>query len=512
MKSWRSFAATVLLLLAVVQAVAAGEGSEVRRGCRAGRMAQSLPAAMRRAATRSGSSASSNVYIGKRRQLVVLAAFADKAFAESQPIAFWDKVFNAPHFAEPPFSGSVRDYFYDQSYGQLLLQFDIHYVVLADSQTKYRSTDTDDENSQYLVCDIVDSLSARGTVDWSQYDWDGDGFVDQLLIVYAGKGMNDGGGSNTIWPHQWWLSLHDGCKERTVTAGGNSYAVDCYCCVQELTGRNTYGVFGTICHEYSHCFGLPDFYYGATSYVRNWDLMDYGNNNGSGFCPPGYSAHERMFMGWLDMPELTEPTQITGMQALSDSAQAYIIRNDAWPDEVYVVENRQQHGWDSSLPGSGIVIFHVDFDKDIWRGLTSEMVNSSKRKRYTIFAANNRSTSSGQAYWAYPYQGNDSLTNTSVPSASLLRAAADGTNLMSKPITGMSVDDGGLASFRFMMPETTGIDAIYYNKVSREGGSGSAGKGEDAAGVVYSLTGQRLLSPSRKGIYIVNGRKVLLSR
>jgi hypothetical protein len=93
--------------------------------------------------------------------------------------------------------------------------------------------------------------------------------------------------------------------------------------------------------------------------------MDLGNYNEGGFCPPCYSAHERMHLGWLDPIELTETTTITDMESISHGKkEAYLIRNDGYSNEFYIVENRQQTGWDSSLPGSGIVIFHVDYDED----------------------------------------------------------------------------------------------------------------------------------------------------
>ena len=140
---------------------------------------------------------------------MVLASFQDQDFAEDHETTLltWNKIFNAENYAEGMYVGSVRDYFLAQSYGQFDLTFDLMLVELPDGRSKYRSTSYDDENSQFMVDDIVDVLQTHD-IDWSLYDWDGDTFVDQLLIVYAGKGMNAGGDSNTRWPHQWWLSLH----------------------------------------------------------------------------------------------------------------------------------------------------------------------------------------------------------------------------------------------------------------------------------------------------------------
>ena len=137
-------------------------------------------------------------YIGTRHQLVVLASFKDYQFRgdEAATMAEWDKIFNTEYLSEPPFYGSVHDYFYDQSYGQFDVVFDLQYVEV-DSCRKYRSTASEDENSQYLVEDALDVLLTRD-IDWSLYDWNGDGYINQLLFVYAGLGMNDGGGENSI--------------------------------------------------------------------------------------------------------------------------------------------------------------------------------------------------------------------------------------------------------------------------------------------------------------------------
>ncbi len=405
-------------------------------------------------------------YKGDRRQLLVLVAFADRSFQgdETATMEKWNKIFNTVNYTEAPYKGSVHDYFYAQSYTAFNLTFDLQYVQVSGKVEKYKSTDTDDENSQYLVQDIMEMLKTR-SINWSLYDWNGDGYVNQLLIVYAGKGMNDGGGSNSIWPHQWWMSEHlkDGqsgvyCDPIKVTYSSKDYLVDCYCTVQEVGVISA--SFGTICHEYSHCFGLPDFY-GSTKYVGAWDLMDYGNYNGGGYCPASYSAHERWLMEWLKPTELTSAATKTGISALSDEAQAYLVRNDGFENEYYIVENRQQKGWDEKLPGSGIVIFHIVFDPTVWVSTTT-WPNTSSFQRYTIIPANNKTSysDSNASGWAYPKGDNDQLTNESTPAATLKYNNTDGKKFMNKPLTGLKVT-GGLASFDFM----GGATGIFEQKI-----------------------------------------------
>ena len=394
-------------------------------------------------------------YQGDKRQLVFLVAFSDQQFMDEDPAALWGRIFNEEHLSEEPFYGSVHDYFYDQSYGQFNLTFDLHYVAVEEERAKYRSGylddgTPDDSGAGLLLCDLLDSHK-DDIPDWSVYDWNDDGYVDQILILFAGKGQNNGGGSNTIWANQWRLSEQS--EEPFYREWGHPYEVcegllvDNYGVFPELTGKNTYGTFGTLCHEYGHCLGLPDFYYGsATQVVGRWDIMDYGNYNDDGFCPPGYSAHERMYLGWLDAKELTESTSVTALGPLVESGEAYLIRNDGWADEYYVIENRQQTGWDKSLPGSGILVFHVDYDEEVWR---YGIPNSRSLLRYSIIPANG---SSGiREGWGYPYMSNgmvvnDMLTNDTKPAATLNNPNIDGQKLMSKPVTNMKVENG-LASF-----------------------------------------------------------------
>ncbi len=431
-------------------------------------------------------------YIGEKRQLVFLVDFSDLSFQDADPYTLWNKIFNQESFNESPFRGSVHDYFFDQSNGQFNLRFDVYYVHMNKQHKEYRSGDIDyfdDTRSGLLLTEILDQVK-NDIPNWSAYDWDYDGYVDQVLMLYAGKGQNDSHDATTIFPHQWALSGHakspynrEWGHPYSVVSGGTEYLVDRYGIFPELTGSGTYGSFGTFCHEYSHCLGLPDIYYGSSSsVVGNWDLMDIGNFNSGGYCPPNYSAHEKMVLGWVTPTELTSPTTIADM----DTSKSYLIRNDGYSNEYYILEYRQQTGWDSSLPGSGVVVFHIDYDADAWKNGTP---NSSNNKRYSIIPANNSSYYSGasEKNWAYPYGSNNSLTDTSSPKATLLHENTDGTKLMGKPIENISIKDG-VASFTFMGGSTDIRDLRMPN---------------DEESYLYNLQGQRVDIPQSGQIYIV---------
>lgn len=468
MRYYRIFITGLLLSLVSLTAIAQEGLSPM--GCRRG---TPRPESILRRGGAEGRKPGGNFYHGERHQLTVLVEFNDRKFIgdESATLTQWNKIFNTKDLSEEPFNGSVHDYFLAQSYGDFSVLFDLVYVQVSGDAKKYASTSSHDEYSQYLVQDIMEVLKDRNDIEWDRYDWNGDGNINQLLIVYAGHGMNDSNDDDLIWPHQWWMSEHlkdcqQGvyCDPIPVSYGGKEYMVDCYCALNELTNENDYGSFGTICHEYTHCFGFPDFYYGSTQYVYSWDLMDSGNYNGDGYIPPGYSAHERWLMGWLSPIELQETTTVTDMPALAEQGRAYLIHNDGYENEYYIIENRQPLGWDAGLPGSGILVFHIDYDPSVWTS-TRVVPNSPSRKRYEIFHANNMI--SPYRRWTYPYQDNNSLTNTSLPASTLYNDNIDGTNFMSKPITNMTVTNG-LASFDFsespmgIISVASGTDQLLY--------------------------------------------------
>lgn len=248
-----------VLLLTICLSSAADDGILVR-GCRVGTPRPEGMVSHRGAAGGQVKQTGGDFYQGERHQLTVLVEFNDRAFVgdETATLAQWNKIFNTENLTEEPFKGSVHDYFLAQSYGKFSVFFDLVYVKVSGNAVKYKSTNSDDENSQYLVQDIVEVLKNRNDIDWNLYDWNGDGFVNQLLIVYAGHGMNDSSGPNLIWPHQWWMSEHlkdrqQGvyCEPIPVTYNDKEYKVDCYCALSELNKNNDYGSFGHICIRYT---------------------------------------------------------------------------------------------------------------------------------------------------------------------------------------------------------------------------------------------------------------------
>lgn len=409
-----------------------------------------------------------SVFQGTKKAIVILAQYTDKKFTADNSLDLYKKAINGINYKDGDFRGSVRDYFRAQSNGQFDIDFDVVGVCpLKYPYSHYGKNVGDDEPNTYeMIVEACQWAHNNGT-DFSKYDWNGDGKVDQVYVIYAGLGEADGGTTNTVWPHMFYLSAYEGTEyyEKGLTLDG--VTIDTYACGPELQGDGRNNGVGTFCHEFSHCMGFPDLY----DYNSSWfgmgyfDLMDSGSYNGDGYLPAGYSAAEKSDCGWIelkDMTNITETVNITDMAPQTQNGDAYIIKNKGNENEYFVVEYRAKDGWDAEIPGEGIMITHIDFDQDIWDYNTAntkgpyykgDKLYTNNHMRWTIKHANNTTSTDylKQIDALYPYNSNNKLTRTSKPTSSLYNTNSDGTNFMHVDITNMAVDeDNAVASLSFV--------------------------------------------------------------
>lgn len=414
----------------------------------------------------------SAMYQGHKKGLVILVNFSNLEMSFPDANERFSRMFNSVGYSENNAVGSVHDYFYDQSYGAFNLTFDvIGPVTVSNSYGYYGANNvngSDKRPNEMVVeaCKLVDK-----DVNFADYDWDGDGQVDQVFIVYAGYGESNGAPGNTIWPHESQLSYREDSPLIL-----DNVTIDTYACTCELigtSGTRQCGI-GTACHEFSHCLGLPDFYdtgYNGGFGMNCWDLMSSGSHcgpTGNGEVPTGYTAYERHFLGWLDYVELSEPSVVTGMQSIAEAPVAYVVYNDGNRDEYFLLENRQCQKWFSyvkTYTGShGLLISHVDYDEAAWN--RNHVNTSAKHQRMTIVPADmsygKSYTSEGKTYFSVDEQELKGdlfpglLNITEMTDAShyasggkLFNLNADGSYYLNKPITNIKESDG-LVSFYFM--------------------------------------------------------------
>lgn len=470
--------------------------------------------------TRAGLGEDHAQYVGKKKGLIILVNFADTKFGFGHNNRFYNRMANETGYTSTlGHVGSVKDYFLAQSNGQFELDFDIAGPYTLPQKVAYYGQHDGNDNDRRAGTMVATACKlADPDVDYSQYDWDGDGYVDQVYVLYAGLGEANGGDENTIWPHEYQLRYTDyGGSMRT----DDGVSVDRYACGSELQmnrlGNRQVGGIGTLCHEFSHCLGLPDMYdtqYGGNYGMNTWDLLDQGSYNdadgrvGLGMCPPNYSSYEKWYCGWVEPTVLSKPTTVKGAMAQHDRyGQVFVVYNDQHPDEYYLLENRRNDNgdtWDQSIAASGLMIMHVDYNADVWNynivntttGNAASYFNHDHQSM-TIFHADNSTVNNRGDL--YPYNGNNSLTDTSTPAATIYN---NGT-LMGKPITNITKNDDGSISFDFMGGSTQNVvDGIQQIKTDAQ----------SSVARIYTLDGRCLgssLDKLPKGVYVVNGRKVV---
>jgi M6 family metalloprotease-like protein len=402
-------------------------------------------------------------YKGSKKGVIILVEFPSKKFKATNTLDVFMDMANKEGYTDDYGSiGSVHDYFDTQSDGQFDLTFDVVGPVTASQEMKYYAGKGGTENVHKLIieaCQMVDDQ-----VKWSDYDWNDDGYVDQVYVMYAGKGQADGGGAYTIWPHEYELSSAlspDGFRP------GNplelqEMKIDTYACGPELNGLGNRDGIGTLCHEFSHCLGLPDFYdtredvdekdmnYG----MLTWSLMDYGCYNGDGYMPCNYTGYERWFCGWIEPTELAADTVVTDMKSLADYGDVFIIYNQAHRNEYLILQNIQQKGWDAEAYGNGLLVMHVDYDYWYWAG--NVVNNTTDRQRCTVIPADNNFNTyfdndiSGDLY---PTRRNKTLSNKSTPAALFYRNNTDDTKNANITLADITQNPDGTIAFNFSLEE-----------------------------------------------------------
>ena len=351
---------------------------------------------------------------GDVHALVLLVEYSDVKFKVPSPSDYYERFLNEEGFTDDKATGSCRDYFMSVSNGRFRPTFDVvGPITLSRSMSYYGGNDIwgNDQRPEQMVidaCKLIDD-----DIDFNDYDIDGDGEVDNIYIIYAGKGEASYGSESSVWPHRW-----------TLDAAGASLRLDGvkinnYGCCNEWDDIRPSGI-GTFCHEFGHVMGLPDLYstdYGGAERATpdSYDVMDRGSYNNDGRTPPAYSAFERNAMGWIDLQVIDGPDAIT-LDNIADSNTACIIPTGD-KTELFLLENRQLTGWDTYIPGHGMLIWHIHFDLGVWK---DNSVNNDVNHQYVdIVEAGGRANSSNAAVLkSYPFPGtsrNTEFTDDSDP-------------------------------------------------------------------------------------------------
>ncbi|MGB1206805.1 MAG: M6 family metalloprotease domain-containing protein [Chitinophagales bacterium] len=343
---------------------------------------------------------------GTRKALLLLVDFPDQAATYN--VAAIDNLCNQDGYNVNGQTGSFRDYYQDISYGALTINTDVQGWYTTPNNKAAYGNDQPGAVATDLVRYAVDQAEAGG-LDFSQYDGDGDGAVDVVMVIHSGRGAEESGDGDDIWSHRWGLS-----------AGGNSVTYDDVLVNDYIIQAEKYGAtnitnIGVLCHEFGHALGLPDLYdtdY-STSGVGGWCLMAGGTWNNSGKTPAQMSAWCKEEMGWTN-PNVLSGTQTVTDMDYSDNSNVTYRLNTPVSNEYFLLENRQKQGWDTFLPGEGLAIWHID---------ASQNSNSNEDQRLVNLEAADGSDNGS----LFPgYTNNTAFNDSSIPNAQTYNGSNSG--------------------------------------------------------------------------------------
>lgn len=454
-------------------------------------------------------------HMGSPKAIVILAQYNDTPFTLTNPRQSFQQFLNGEgepvdyEHGKGRNASSVKQYFKDMSFGKFIPQFDVYGpVTLPHELAYYGGTDPNGGGEKFSelitdACQLMDD-----SLNFANYDANGDGYADLVYVVYSGYGQNMGAPDNTMWPKAGTIYPCPSFDGKKICRAGIS---------NELIGnpktpkKKMISGIGLFCHEFSHCMGLPDFYptlasaRGDNQGMEAWSLMDDGEYTANGWWPTAYTAWEREAMGWMTIDNLTTAQQIE-LQTIDNKGKAYRIYNDNDPStkDYYIVQNIQAKRWNAGLKSHGLLMYHVNYEATAFI-LSSNSVNNVKGKpRMTVIPAD------GLLYSSYNGDRNkykEDLKGDLFPGTKNVTKLTDANNLpnyapwtggtLDKPIYNISERDGKIY-FDFL------------RKVSTDGIEQATYKDRPVDERIYTLDGRYVGTDDRvleKGIYIRNHKK-----
>ena len=450
-------------------------------------------------------------HMGSPKSLDILVEFTDTPFTRPDPKASFNDYLNNETgnivdrgHGENRNAKGVKGYFKDMSFGQFTPQFDVVGPVKLSHPLRYYGAGND--NMSRLIPDACSAVN--DSVDFSQYDSNGDGYVDLVYVIYAGHSESEAGNStDDIWPKSGYSDFGTFDGKKVYRYGVNN----------ELNGRETsknklINGIGLFCHEFSHTMGLPDIYAttGAPGYNKDnfgmefWDLMDGGEYVHSGRFPTAYTSWEREVMGWMNVDTLTDTAHVVlrTIDSKGDSARSCKIVNPSVKNEAIYLQNIQNKGWNYYLPGHGLLVYRVSYASDDVN--FADNPNNGSRPRIVCIPADGKlGAIADYADDSTPDNYYADMAGDTYPGTSNVSSIASFTmysgDALDRPILNIK-EDGTLVSFDYLGKKIpSAINSVMVN--------------DKATDRIFNLNGMLMGTDKTrlpKGIYIINGKKIVL--
>lgn len=307
--------------------------------------------------------------------LVILAQYKDISFRHTRED--FTRLLTEEGYSLNGATGSAIEYFNDQFGGRIMFTFDVSDIVTLPYNRAYyggNGSDGTDKAAAEMIRDACKEVD--DAIDFSMYDDDGNGVVDNVFVFFAGSDEAEGAPEECIWSHAWYVYSGAG-----IMLNLDGVQIDRYACTSEISRRySTDGKYeeflsgiGTFCHEYSHTFGLPDFYDTDYEEEGGWaaglwgrtSIMDSGNDNNNGNTPPNYNAIERELLGLSEGITFENDGQYS-LSPVNYNGEFYRMETDR-EGEYFIFECRNESEWDTYIGGSGMLVYHIDRSRDMLR-------------------------------------------------------------------------------------------------------------------------------------------------
>lgn len=380
------------------------------------------------------------------------------------PAQFQDRQFTCSETELEGVVMAAQDYFNGQLGSSTTFTFDIAPAVTLSREYSYYGSNYSDRRDALLYEAVKEACSLSSeNIDFSLYDNDSDGTVDNVFILAAGISEADGAGADNIWP-QHGLLQNSG---QTLSIDGktiNSYTVACELTSDRGLNPRQAGI-GIFCHELAHSFGLQDLYDtdgrgsgGISKGLWGTALMDLGCKNRDGQCPPNLNALDLEMLGagtceTLDIGEYT-------LQPIHKSHH-YLRFDTEIEGEYFLFECRSPEGQDEPVGGGGLLVYHIDKssnpagESDYYgRVLTASerwelgQINCRPdRQCAEIVSANPEAKSAAEIF--FPYEDHDNFGSDTTPAFCRWDGSAPGLALV-----GIRKNPDSSVSFNVVRPVT----------------------------------------------------------